>query len=248
MNEKMRILKLLEEGKITAEEAESLLRALGEGKKKDVSSDFVRNIMDGVSTIVGETIGGVFSFTNGGEKEIKMEKGDELFLKSVGSSINFSTHNSNEFSMKSGSGVIKTGKEDGKVVIKVVGGSAELICPLSIPVSVKDVGGNLEGSCPKEFSLKQAGGSAKLFFNDISNVEIDSKGSTIKLFLGDCDIAFDITAPHGNIDFNIPAEFEIKEEERAKGKLKKGKGKLVIRAAYGDVSILSKKKEEQKNT
>jgi|GEM_PF-5060312 len=242
MNEKMKILKLLEEGKINAEEAAKLLAAIGEGKKKDVSSDFVKNIMDGVSSIVGETIGGVFSFTNGGEKEIKIEKGDELFLKSVGSSIEFSPYDGNNISIKSGSGIIKANKEDSKITAKVVGGSAEILYPSVISVSVKDVGGSIEGVCPEEFVLKQMGGSAKLTFDAIKDVCINSKGGSIKLFLGDCDIVFDITAPHGNIDFDIPAKFETKEEQRIKGELGKGKGKLEIRAVGGDVSI--KHKEE----
>ena len=38
MNEKIKILKMLEQGKINAEEAAKLLAALGQGKKKDISS------------------------------------------------------------------------------------------------------------------------------------------------------------------------------------------------------------------
>jgi len=249
MNERLKILKLLEQGKITAEEAAKLLQALGNGKKKEVSSRFVESIMDGVSSIVGvipETIGGVFSFANEGEKEIEIEKSDEFFLKSVGSSIKLSPHSSDKCNIRSGSGIMKTKKEDSKILVKVVGGSADVLYPFGLPLSIKDVGGSIDGIGTAKFSLKQMGGSTQLSFDKIEDVQIDSKGGALKILLGDCDVNFDISAPGGNINFELPADFEIKKEGKVKGKIKKGTGKLVVMAQACDVSVLPIKRKEKK--
>ena len=241
MNEKMKILKLLEEGKITPEEAARLLSALGEGKKNDVSSSFVKTIMDGISSIVTGAVGGAFSFAGSGEKEIKLEKGDEIVLKSVGSSLKFSTQKADIFNVESDSGLIKTIKEDKKLTAKIIGGNAEILFPEASFITVKDVGGNIEGKVTKMFKLKQIGGSARLKFDKIDNVEIESKTGSITLFFGEkCNASFDIFAHNGNINFELPAaEFEINKNDRVKGKIGNGKGNIIVNVVSGDVSILS---------
>lgn len=249
MNEKMKILKMLEEGKITAEEAAKLLQALGKGKKKDISSKFVESIMDGVSSIVGvipETIGGVFSVTMGEEKEIEVKKGDEFLIKSVGSSINLSLHDKDTLMIKPSSGLIKTKKEDSTIISKVVGGTAEILCPSGLSVSIKDAGGSIDSIGIGMLSMKQVGGTAELTFDDIEDVSIDSKGGTLTLLLGDCDVSFEISAPHGNINFDVPAEFSEKKGNIVKGTIKKGKGRLIAKAFSGNVSVLPLKRKEKK--
>lgn len=246
MNEKIKILKMVEEGKITADEAAQLLGALGEGKKGGESSKVVDSIMNGVSAIVKvipETIGGAFSFTIGEEKEIKVKKGDKLLLKSVGSSINLSHHDKDEFTIKPNSGLVKTKKLNSTITSKVVGGSADILYPSNLSIAIKDVGGTIDGTCSGKFSMKQMGGTAKLTFEEIIDVSIDSKGGTITLFLDDCDVSFDISAPDGSINFEVPAEFETEKEEKVKGKIKKGKGRLVVRAVSGEVSVLPIKRK-----
>jgi DUF4097 and DUF4098 domain-containing protein YvlB len=249
MNEKMKILKMLEDGKITADEAGKLLEALGKEKKDGTTSKVVNSIMDGVSSIVGaipEAIGGVFSFTEGEEEEIKISKGDELLLKSVGSSIKLSLQDKNEYTIKPKAGIIKTKKENSSITSKIVGGTAEILYPSDLSVRIKDVGGNIDGFGTGIFSIKQMGGSAQLRFDNIKDVNINAKGGTLTLLLGDCDVAFDISAPNGNVQFDIPAEFSEKKEHIVKGTMKKGKGRLVVKAPFCNVSVLPINKKEGK--
>ncbi|MCK4233378.1 hypothetical protein KAX75_03060 [candidate division WOR-3 bacterium] len=249
MNERMKILKMLEEGKITADEAAKLLEAVGKEKKKDIGSKVVNGIMDGVSSIVGAipgTIGSVFCCTMGEEKEIKVEKGDAFILKSVGSSIKLSHNDKDEFILKPSSGLIKSKKENSTITSKIVGGSVKILYPSSLSVSIKDAGGTIEGVGSAVLSLKQVGGSTQLTFDEIEDVNIDSKGGSVTLYVGDCDVAFDISAPNGEVEFDVPAKFTVEKEDEVKGTIKKGKGKLFIYASYGNVSVLPLKEKEEK--
>jgi hypothetical protein len=198
--------------------------------------------MNGVSGIVG----GAFSVALGEEKEMKTEKGDELVIKSVGSSVRISLHEKDDFVIKPAGGLVKTKKEQKTISSKVVGGAVELLCPAFLTTTIKDAGGSVEGEGTATLALKQFGGAADLSFEKIDDVSIDSKGGSVTVYLGDCDVSFDITASDGNIDFGIKADFEVQEDEKVKGKIKKGKGSLNIRASSGNVRVLPIKEKEQK--
>lgn len=241
MNERMKILTMVEEGKITAQEAAKLLEAVGQPKEKgEFSTRIVEKVMDGVSGIVG----GAFSMALGEEKEMKVEKGDELVVKSVGSSIRLSLNETENFIIKPSGGLIKTKKEDGTISAKIVGGAAELLCPSVLSMTIKDAGGSVEGEGAGTLTMKQLGGAAELAFNEILDVSIESKGGSVTLYLGDCDTSFEIEALDGKIEFDVPADFEIQEDEHVRGKIRKGKGSLTVRASSGNVRVLPKKGKE----
>jgi DUF4097 and DUF4098 domain-containing protein YvlB len=242
MTEKLKVLKMLEEGKITAQEAAKLLEALSTQKRKDVSSKVVESVMDGISGIVG----GAFSMALGEEKEIKVEEGDKLIVKSVGSSIDISLHEGNDFIIKPAGGLVKTKKEDSTISTKVIGASAKLLCPEILDVTIKDAGGSIDGDGASKLSLKQLGGSLNLAFQEIDDVSIDSRGGAVVLSLGDCDCAFDISAPGGSVTFDLPAEFDMKEDEKVKGKMRNGKGTLVIHASSSNVKVQPLTSKEEK--
>lgn len=243
MNERMKILMMVEEGKITAEEAAKLLEAIGQKKEKgEFSTRIVEKVVDGVSGIVG----GAFSMALGEEKELKAGKGDTLVIKSVGSSVKLSLSDDDNLLVRPTGGLIKTKKEDASISTKIVGGSAELFCPRELSITIKDAGGSVEGEGTATLSMKQLGGACDLTFGDIDDVSIDSKGGSVTLYLGDCDFSFEISASDGNIEFDLPADFEVKENERVKGKVKKGKGSLSICASSGNVRVLSNKGKEKK--
>ncbi len=243
MNERMKILMMVEEGKITAEEAAKLLEAIGQKKEKgEFSTRIVEKVVDGVSGVVG----GAFSMALGEEKELKTRKGDTMVVKSVGSSVKISLSDDDNLVVKPTGGLIKTKREDASISTKIVGGAAELLCPRELSISIKDAGGTVEGEGTATLSMKQLGGACDLAFTDINDVSIDSKGGSISLALGECDFAFDISASDGKIEFDMPADFEIQEDEHIKGKVKKGKGTLSIRASSGNVRVFPLKRKEQK--
>lgn len=251
MTDKERILKMLEDGKITAEEAAKLLDALSQKKKVNGSTKLADSIMDSVSSIVTsipEAMSGVLSVSMGEQKEINVKKGDELVLKSVGSSVVLDINGKDEFSINPSSGLIKTKKENSTITSKIVGGSAKILYPSYLNLSIKDAGGTVKGKATDTMSLKQVGGSSTLTFEKIKNVDIDSKGGSVKIYLGDCDFTFDIVASHGKINFDIPADFTDKKKDKVKGKVKKGKGKLNIRVYSGSVSVLPIEKAGKENT
>jgi DUF4097 and DUF4098 domain-containing protein YvlB len=251
MTDKERILKMLEEGKITAEEAAKLLDALSQKKKVNSSTKLADSIMDSVSSIVTsipEAVSGAFSVSVGEHKEINVKKGDEFVLKSVGSSVKLDTNGKDEFSINPSSGLVKTKKEDSIISSKIIGGSAEILCPAYVNLTIKDAGGMVEGKGTESLNLKQVGGSAKLIFKKIDNVDIDSKGGAVKIYVGDCDFSFDILASHGKIDFNIPADFTENKKDKVKGKVKTGKGKLKIRVYSGSVTVLPIEKSRKEKS
>jgi DUF4097 and DUF4098 domain-containing protein YvlB len=239
----MKILTMVEEGKITAQEAAKLLEAIGRPKEKgEFSSRIVEKVMDGVSGIVG----GAFSMALGEEKEMGVEKGDELVIKSVGSSVQISLHERDDFVIKPSGGLVKTKKEDKIISTKIVGGAAQLLCPQTLAMTIKDAGGSVEGDGSAKLSLKQLGGACDLSFKQIDDVSIDSKGGSVTVYLGDCDVAFNVTASDGNIDFDVPADFEIQKGALVKGRIKNGKGSLNIRASSGNVRVLPIEAKEEK--
>ncbi|MCX7941975.1 MAG: DUF4097 domain-containing protein [Dictyoglomaceae bacterium] len=112
MEEIRRILKMLEEGKITAEEAEKLISAIEEKNKKDKGvSSLGKTIGDTVSSalsVIPGVLGSIFSFSgeeildeeekafsfdkeksleiniSGGDLDIKTEESDEIILRGRG--------------------------------------------------------------------------------------------------------------------------------------------------------------------
>lgn len=243
MKERMKILNMVEEGKITAQEAAKLLEAIGQSTEKaEFSSRIVDRVMNGVSSVVG----GAFSMALGEEKEMKIAEGDKLVIKSVGSAIQIALHEKDDLVVKPAGGLVKTKREDDTISTKVVGGSAALICPRTLSMKIKDAGGSVEGAGTATLTLKQLGGACDLAFQKIEDVSIDAKGGSVTVYLGDCDAAFDVEASDGTIDFDVPADFEIKEQERVKGTMKKGKGLLTIRASSGSVKVLSIEAKEKK--
>ncbi len=249
MGERMKILKMLEEGKISSDEAAKLLEAVGKGKGDDLSSRIVESVVHGISSIVGAipgTLNNAFSITVSEKKEMKVKKGDCFSLKSVGSAVTFDIVDGDTIIIKPSSGLVRTKKENATIDSKIVGGTMDVIYPESLAVCIKDAGGTIEGKGSATLSMKQVGGSARLSFDKIDDVSIDSKGGSLTLYLGDCDVSFDISAPHGEITFDVSAEFSEKSKDCVKGTIKNGKGTLLIRSFSGDVSVLPLKRKEKK--
>ncbi len=256
MEEVRRILKMLEEGKITAEEAEKLISAIEEKGKKDKGvSSLGKIIGDSVSSalsIIPGVLGNVLSFSgeelleeitlsinreeplevniSGGDLDIKTEERDEIILKGKGR-YNFSE---NKLTLSAGNFLLTLPKlKEFKLIINAGDFDGEIWADkINIILNAGDANiflRSLEISC---------------FINmgdmDIKLME-NPKKATMNCNMGDLSIIlpedFDgVIIPKVSLgDFSMLKEgYKYKDKKYLFGE---GEGEIEIYCKMGDVSV-----------
>ena len=253
MDERMRILKLLEEGKITPEEAAKLLEALKEEKMKEEEPS--GNVFKMVGNVVSETLGMIphiieSAFQTAGmgfkagvvESEFDASEIDKLILKFAGGDVNIKGVESNTIKIK-GRGIAKTTKSERTLISKCAGGDIELEVPYKIRLDLSFVGGDIEGTdLGGNIKIRSSGGDVKLSLNEIGDVDIELKGGDAVVKVPDHSFTFEIKADYGEI--NLPENLTLEERSSnyAKGIYgEKPEGHLCLYCKYGDIELKFKK-------
>jgi len=257
LNERLRILKLLEEGKINADEAERLLKALNEcetGRRRPHHRFW--NSMEIIPEIITSTIAGPFKhFTT--KEELQFPRKNRIEFRGISGNIIITGKNIDNIQIDK-EGFAKIREADDTLEIKAISGDITISAPKNIDIEIKGVSGNLDiegvngkigiSSVSGEIDGKELSGSFKgdfvsgdvsLEYKNIEGIDIKSKTGNITLRLDEnVEAEIEIETKYGNID----CEFELKEGTRKrnylKGIIKDPKAKIEIRNEYGSVAIV----------
>ncbi|HOP94987.1 MAG: DUF4097 family beta strand repeat-containing protein [Dictyoglomaceae bacterium] len=224
MEDIKKILKLLEEGKITAEEAEKLIEAI-ENKKEEKKEGFnLGNIGEMISGAISSAVSVVPKVISGSIKargEVKEEIGWDLekpfFVEITGGELDIKVGEEPKVIVE-GEGVYNLGED----IIKLSVGSFILTIPRFKLIKLKLSAGDVKGKIAcDECELYMSMGDMDL--------ELEAKKLTAELSMGDLDINL-VSSPEyatlkcnmGDMNIKLPENFD---------------GKVIAKVALGDVSV-----------
>ncbi len=172
MDERLKVLKLLEEGKINAEQAERLLRALSKKDKKERMKIYnIDDFLNGLEMLVVNVNAG----------SLKIKKGIRCFLEKEGM-IDFE----------------KEGKEG---YIDLNGGVCEIEINKGIPIELNLNFGNCEVEIEDDFKGSVKLGNLDVLVLKPVNIEISNKfGGTEITYFCEPDAKFEVENQFGNVD------------------------------------------------
>ncbi len=260
MNERLKILKLLEEGKIKAEEAERLLQALseGEGKRRGHHHWEFLNSMGSIPDIIGASMAGSFHNAAGKEKMTYPRK-KKIAFRGLSGDIVIRGEDIEEIYVEK-DGMAKVSEEGNVLVIKAVSGDLKIKTPRETDIELKGVSGDLDlrdlagqidissvsGDIDGEglsgsFRGDFVSGDIELDYNKVERIEIKSKSGDIEIKLGpQVEATLEIESKYGNIDCDFDLLEKEENDDRIKGVINKPTGRIEIRNDYGDVMITKK--------
>ena len=263
MNERLRILKLLEDGKINAEEAARLLEALSESqtrhKKRHRMWATFEHIPEHIATIINGSVGDMAS-----PEVLRFKNKHELEIKAISGDLMINGTDQNEILVnKQGFGRI-VGKND-KVEIKAISGDLHIHVPRRTKLTIKGVSGavtiseiendiilktvsgNITGKDLRgSFTGNIISGDISLDYAEVNNLDIHSRSGDVTIYLDDqTDARVSIETEEGTISSDLPLRDEQKSEFSLKGTMNNGKGTIYIKCDYGDTFL---KKRETKET
>ncbi|MBE0431987.1 DUF4097 family beta strand repeat protein [candidate division WOR-3 bacterium] len=256
MNERLKILTLLEEGKINAQEAERLLEAIsGSGSAEKGGRHKIWTSLEGLPRVISVALGDAFSETaEAASQEYPGKK--VIVFKGISGDLEVrGTDRENILIEKDGFARIK--EHGDSIAIKALSGNVKIAAPKKIDLVIAGVSGDI--------SLANVNGAI-----DIESVSGDVTGKDLsgslkgEIVSGDIDLDYEtvdklkIKSKNGNVilrlDEKIEAEVEIetedgtatcdftlidrkKEGDKLCGIVNKAGAKIKIASAHGDVEI-----------
>lgn len=187
MDERERILKLLEDGKITAPEAARLLEVMGEryprfGGPGNMGPEFGERIarkvelsLKNLPEMISTSISGLgFVTGDGEEKRIEFKPKENLIVKSVSGDIKVKGDDEETIRVKLEGGH-KIHENESDLVIKTISGDLYLDVPQNQKTALKAASGDMEIENLAEISLRNSSGDIEM--KDISTQATISLGS-----------------------------------------------------------------------
>ena len=256
MNEQMRILNLLEHGKINSDEAARLLEALSQpqirGKKVKASIwSALENIPEVIATAISDSckvsgksfeIEETLQFPAKNKIEFKGISGDLILLGKDSDTIEIEKDGFAKVKEKGDVLEIKALSGDMKItaphytdfVIKGVSGDMD-ISHLTGTIDIQSVSSDITGKgLSGKFFGDFVSGDIDLEYEKVEAIEIKSKTSDIILRLDKkTEAELDIVTKKGTIDCDFELKNEEKEGLKLKGIINKTKAKIVISSEYG---------------
>jgi DUF4097 and DUF4098 domain-containing protein YvlB len=260
LNERLRILKLLEEGKIKAEEAERLLQALneGEGRRKGHHGWGFLGSMESIPDIISASMAGSFHDASGKEK-MKYPRKKKIVFRGLSGDIYIQGEESEGIFIEK-DGIAKIVEESEALVIKAISGDLKIKAPRDTDIELKGVSGDLDLNDLKSridissvsgdilgrglsgsFRGDFVSGDIDLEYDSVERIEIKSKSGDIEIGLDPkVEATLEIESKYGNIDCDFDLMEKEDDDDRLKGVINKPTGKIEIRNDYGDVQITKK--------
>lgn len=258
-NETMKVLEMLEAGKITAEDAERLLKALGEKTHSPTETSEEESIEKGVHKIVekvmkvvpgvvsaavsaeaatGNTKESNYTFESPQNASIKIGAGDITIASADKGDAHISVSgihrinfDSKQISAKIGNGVSEFElPENISVAVKIGAGNVELDAPRFDSLALKTGSGDVEG----EFSCNDAEIAIGVGNIDLTMEEFDS--TAVKIGKGDASLSLpgggtiEMNVSHKS-DVSLPESAEIIKDEIIAGKSGSKRRNIVAKIA-----------------
>jgi len=259
MDERMKILQLLEDGKINAEEAARLLEAVSRHGPRPpraphhprfgVHSEAVDDVMGGVSSVL-DSIPSIIRHSTrlggrGGKKTLSVKKKPTVKLSLVGGDMNLMPSEDDTIRGNLTSGLVTTRDTKEALLIKCLGGDADIQLPQIATLAVSVVGGDIKGEVDSDFlAVKTLEGDILLALKTVKNASVKSKSGEIELAIpDDTDAKIDAYTMSGEIDFQPELEVEEQTDNRITGKMGKGSGSLTAVNLSGNIRVKSRRQE-----
>lgn len=247
MNERMKILQMLEDGKITADEAAKLLEAVSRHRPRrhvvGVDSEVVGDIMGGVGGVM-ESIPGIIAQcarlgTKGGKKTLSVKKKPAVKISLVAGDLTLSPSEDDTIRGNLSSGIVTTKDIRDELLIKCLGGDADVQMPQIERLAVSLVGGDVEGNVDAALLVvKTLDGDIKLQLKNLQSATMKSKSGDISITIPkEADAVVDAYTMSGDLEFEPKMEIEEQTDNHIKGKMGEGKGSLTIVNLSGDISV-----------
>jgi DUF4097 and DUF4098 domain-containing protein YvlB len=247
MEERMKILKMLEDGKITADEAAHLIEALGRSSGRPspfgVESDIVGGMMDGVSNVIDsipDMVRHTMPFVPArGKRTLTVKKKPVVRVSLVGGDLNLSASEDDNIRANLSAGIVRTSDMRDELWVKCVGGDANVQLPEIETLEISVVGGDIEGETnAPNLRIKSLDGDIELTLKAFKEAMFKTKSGDIAIELPETvDAQVDAYTMSGEIEFERDMEVEEETDNHMTGKIGEGTGKLVLRSLSGDISV-----------
>ena len=210
MEERLRILKMLEEGKITAEEAYKLLEALEakkgetEKEKKEEESfnlgdtfkmvgETVKASLSGIPEIIKTSIEAGFSFRNAPvvtiDESYTVKPEDIISLTISGAEVEIKEGTVESLKIK-GKGVYNFKRKDSEAEVSFSAGEGTIWVPTLRNTNLKAIGSEIKGEISSEsVSIIAQGAEVELDLNKCSIFNLKAQGAEVKLNFGNGELA-----------------------------------------------------------
>ena len=256
MNERMQILKLLEEGKITAEEAERLLEAVGRSSTHERGPRHkIWSSLEGLPKVISAALGNSFSETSG-EEFHKYPSKKKIKFKGISGNVTIEGTDTERIDIQK-DGYTNIKELEDSVAIKSLSGNVKITVPKKTDFSIVGISGdievsNVEGNLAiesvsgdvigKNLSGSLSGGIVSgdmdLDYANVEKISIRSRSGNVILSLDQkIEAEIEIEAPEDSVN----CAFELKDKQREdnilKGIINQPKAKIEIRSKSGEVEI-----------
>lgn len=258
MNERMKILKLLEEGKINAEEAARLLEAIGESEGRKRRGFFWQG-MESLSDMMSDMMGMVFSTAFKSHptlEKFRTSSKKKIEFKGISGDIEINGLETDEIVVEK-DGFAKIIETSDSLIIKAISGNVKINTPAKIDLEIKGLSGdihlnNLTGRIEMVsvsgdivgrrlkgvFKGEFVSGDVDLEFEEIEDIEINSRYGDIILHINPTQEAeIEVMTDEGDINCELPLKDLIKKPNYLKGILNTAKAKIYINNRHGDIKL-----------
>jgi len=256
LNERLQILKLLEDGKINAEEAERLLEAVSKTGIHDKGARHkIWSSIEGLPKVISAALGN--SFSESAEEEFHKYPSKKMIkFKGISGNLEIEGTDDDKIDIRK-DGFAKIKELDDAIVIKALSGNVGITVPKKIDLAVAGISGDIEFSningeleiesvsgdiVGKNLSGSLSGeivsGDIDLDYAEVEEIRIKSKSGNVVLRL-DTKVEAEIEVETEGGD--VTCEFDLigkKEEDNVlTGIINKPGARIEIKNKHGDVEI-----------
>lgn len=255
MSERLGILKLLEEGKINAEEAARLLEALNHGKERRRGHGLwtsLETIPDMVQTMLAH------GFKHGsGEEALRFDARPNIVFKGISGDLAVTGTNGGGVTIQK-DGFARIEETGDTLTVKAISGDIALTVPretnlelrgVSGDVAIKDIAGRIVfdavsgditgAGLAGDFTAESSCADIDLALVRIGHVDIVTQSGDIAIHLpGDSSFSLEAVSEHGAIECEFELSDRRADQHSLRGKAGSGNGRLRVATAIGDIAIL----------
>lgn len=253
MNERLRILTLLEEGKINAEEAERLLEAVARsGSSERTGRHKIWASIEGLPRVISAALGDTFSET----AALEYPAGKEVVFKNISGDLEVRGSDTETTRIEK-DGLAKVKEHDDSITITALSGNMKITVPRKMDLAIASVSGDIAlmdingaieiESVSGDVTGKDLSGSLKceivsgdiaLDCETVDKVTVKSKSGDVLLTLDEsieAELEIEVEKGTATCDFDL---IDRKEEgNKLTGIINKPGARIKISSAHGDVEV-----------
>ncbi|OYD16391.1 hypothetical protein CH330_02960 [candidate division WOR-3 bacterium JGI_Cruoil_03_51_56] len=243
--ERTKILRMLEQGKITADQAARLIEALGHRRFHSGPDRFARRIhrrvslseLDRIPDIVASAVSSAVKtgFQERSEVKTDFPGKHSLFLKSISGDVEVSAWDEDKISLEKPGGMTKVRERENRVMVRSISGDITVFVPRESKLELVSVSGNVEVTgMSGKLGLKSVSGDVGL--SDLTGeLKADVVSGDLKMIRVSGELL--VESKSGDIELEPVGEFS--------GKISSKSGDIEVRL-YPDADVVLDMECEEK--